>query len=298
MDKLVLRLDITKERTDMITIQNLTKKYEDLTVLEEINLEIRDGEIYGLVGISGVGKSTLLGCLNGLESYSQGSICIDGVYVERLRGKALREFRKRIGIIFQSFSLISRKNVYQNIAFPMECWGYSKEQIDRQVRAFAEVVGIQDKLDERPDNLSGGQKQRVAIARALVMEPKYILCDECTSALDPGTTNAILALLKSIHEKLGITIIIVTHEMAVIQKICQRIAILENGRIIENGWVKEIFRKQPQALLNLTGEKKKPDTQSLQNLLELQDVDLEKVMNYCKENNIEYQEVKREDIIC
>jgi len=150
----------------MITVQNLTKKYKDLIVLEGVNLEIQDGEIYGLAGISGVGKSTFLGCLNGLEHYTKGSICVDGICVEHLKGRELREFRKNIGMIFQNFPLISRKTVHQNIAFPMECWGCGKEETGRRVKELAALVGIEDKLSERPDNLSGGQKQRAAIARA------------------------------------------------------------------------------------------------------------------------------------
>lgn len=280
----------------MITVRNLTKKYRELTVLDDINMEIADGEIYGIVGVSGVGKSTLLGCLNGLENYSQGSICIDAVCVEQLNGKGLREFRRNIGMIFQNFSLISRKTIYQNIAFPMECWGYSKQEIDYKVRELAGLVEIQDKLMERPDNLSGGQKQRVAIARALMLEPKYIFCDECTSALDPKTTNAILKLLKSIHEKLGITIVMVTHEMSVIQKICQKIAILEDGRIARIGPVEKIFWEQPDALLNLTGEERRLHLEPDKHLLEVAEEDMEKLKEFMQENDVEYRELRKEDV--
>lgn len=251
----------------MITIRNLTKEYKDLKVLDNLNLEIADGEIYGLAGMSGAGKSTLLGCLNGLDSYSSGSICIDGVEVGRLKGKELREFRRSIGMIFQNFSLIGRKTVYQNIAFPMECWGYKKEQTDRKVRELAALTGIADKLQARPGELSGGQKQRVAVARALTLNPQYILCDECTSALDPGTTNSILDLLSRIHQKLGITIIIVTHEMNVIKKVCQKMAILEEGRIVEAGPVERVFLEQPEALLHLLGEDKKQSVSEFANRL-------------------------------
>lgn len=281
----------------MITVSNLTKKYRDLTVLNNINLHIADGEIYGIVGISGVGKSTLLGCLNGLESYTQGTISIDGTQVEHLSGKKLREFRKNIGMIFQNFSLISRKTVYQNIAFPMECWGYPHSEIDRRVRELAGLVEIEDKLQERPGNLSGGQKQRVAIARALMLEPKYILCDECTSSLDPRTTNSILKLLQNIHHKLDITIIMVTHEMSVIKKICQKIAILEDGHIVENGTVDQIFREQPEALLNLTGEERRQESASDTCLLEISKEDVHNLKAYMQANHVKYRE-RKEDTIC
>jgi len=281
----------------MITVSNLTKKYQDLTVLDNINLHIADGEIYGIVGISGVGKSTLLGCLNGLESYTQGTVCIDGTQVEHLSGKKLREFRKNIGMIFQNFSLINRKTVYQNIAFPMECWGYPRQEIDRRVRELAGLVEIEDKLQERPNNLSGGQKQRVAIARALMLEPSYILCDECTSSLDPRTTNSILKLLQDIHQKLDITIIMVTHEMSVIKKICQKIAILEGGHVVVNGPVDQIFREQPKALLNLTGEERRQGAASNSCLLEVAEEDIEKLKAHMQANHFKYR-VRKEDIIC
>jgi len=287
-----------QEGNKLITVKNLTKKYKELTVLNNISLEIGDGEIYGIVGVSGVGKSTLLGCLNGLETYSQGTVCVDGTYVEKLKGRELREFRKNMGMIFQSFSLIGRKTVYQNIAFPMECWGYQRNEIDRRVRELAGLVGIEDKLPERPDNLSGGQKQRVAIARALMLEPKYILCDECTSALDPRTTNSILNLLRDICEKLGITIILVTHEMSVIKRICQKIAILEGGRIAESGSVRQIFSEQPEALLNLTGEERRQEILSCSCLLEVKETDLKKIQMLMQENNLDYRERKKEEIIC
>lgn len=279
----------------MITIRNLTKRYQNLTVLNQVNLDISDGDIYGLVGVSGVGKSTLLGCLNGLEKFQQGSICIDDVKVEQLKGASLRAFRKNMGMVFQNFSLIGRKNVYHNIAFPMQCWGYGKKETDQRVREMARLVGIDDKLEERPANLSGGQKQRVAIARALMLKPKYILCDECTSALDPRTTNSILNLLKSIHKELDITIIVVTHEMSVIRKICQKIAILEEGRIVEHGLVADIFRNQPEALLNLTGARRSKDDERF---LEINREDIDRVTAYLKEQKVSYREVRKEEIEC
>lgn len=282
----------------MIRIKNLTKKYKDFTVFEGVTLDIQDGEIYGLVGVSGVGKSTLLGCLNGLETFAEGSIQIDDICVEQLNWKELREFRKNVGMIFQNFSLISRKTVFQNIAFPMECWGYDKKKIHENVLRLAKLVQIEDKLTARPGSLSGGQKQRVAIARALALNPKYILCDECTSALDPKTTNSILELLKSINKEFGITIVVVTHEMSVIKRICQKIAIMEDGNIVESGSVEQIFRDQPQGLLNLTGEEKKQDMGGQQTLLEIDEEELEGVTVYLKEQNIRYKKVKKKDILC
>lgn len=203
----------------MIVIKDLQKSFGDLKVLDDINLEIEDGEIYGLVGRSGAGKSTLLRCINGLEDYSCGSIKVDGVEVKDLTRKELKNYRKGVSMIFQHFPMMSRKTVYENIAFPMRCWKYDRKEIDKKVRELAELVGIADKLKERPGNLSGGQKQRVAIARALSMNPKVLLSDEATSALDPVTTRAILRLLRDINEKLGITIIIVTHQMSVIKEV-------------------------------------------------------------------------------
>ncbi|MGC4018137.1 MAG: ATP-binding cassette domain-containing protein [Muricomes sp.] len=282
----------------MITVRNLTKKYKDLIVLDDLNLEIEDGQIFGLVGVSGVGKSTLLGCLNGLESYCEGSISVDGTCVEELRGKDLREFRKNMGMIFQNFSLIGRKTIYQNIAFPMECWGYNKSDTDKRVRELAHLVGIEDKLDSRPHQLSGGQKQRAAIARALTLEPRYILCDECTSSLDPATTGHILDLLESINEKLGITVIMVTHEMTVIKRICRNIAILEAGRIVETGKVSELFKNPPDALLSLLGKGEESSDLQSRNMLEISDESLEQVTKYLDEHHIEYRRTKGGDFLC
>lgn len=238
----------------MIIVKNLNKKYNDLQVLNNIHLEIEDGEIFGFVGKSGVGKSTLLDCINGLTTYDSGSIEIDGVFVEKLNNKELRQLRKNIGMIFQNFSLVNRKTVFQNIALPMECWGFDKQEIQKRVLKYAELVGLSDKLSSRPDQLSGGQKQRVAIARALTMEPKYILCDECTSALDPKTTKSILTLLENIRNEMGITIIVVTHEMNVVQQLCDRMAVIEKGKISEIGKVTDVFQNKSSALIDLLGE--------------------------------------------
>lgn len=238
----------------MIVIKALQKSFNDLRVLEDIDLTIEDGEIYGLVGKSGAGKSTLLRCINGLEKYSIGSIQVNGVEVKDLNRKELRVFRKDVSMIFQHFPMLSRKSVYENIAFPMRCWKYDKDTIEKKVKELAELVGITDKLNERPRNLSGGQKQRVAIARALTMEPKILLCDEATSALDPVTTRSILKLLRDINEKLGITIIVVTHQMSVIKDICQKVTLLESGRLVVSGEVEQLFMNQPEELKTFLGE--------------------------------------------
>ncbi len=249
----------------MIEIKNLKKLWEDdgSSVLEGINLTIEDGDIYALVGRSGAGKSTLLRCINGLTSYQEGSLKVDGCEIKDLKDKELREFRRHVGMIFQQFSLLERETVYKNVALPMQCWKYPKDQIDKKVRELLELVGLGDKMNAKPRNLSGGQKQRVAVARALTMDPKILLCDEATSALDPKTTNSILDLLMEINQKLGITVIIVTHQMEVVRKACNKACILENGKIADEGSVKEIFIKQPQSLRRLLGEEeeeKLPDT--------------------------------------
>ena len=238
----------------MIEIKNLKKLWEDdgSSVLEGINLTIEDGDIYALVGRSGAGKSTLLRCINGLTSYQEGSLKVDGCEIKDLKDKELREFRRHVGMIFQQFSLLERETVYKNVALPMQCWKYPKDQIDKKVRELLELVGLGDKMNAKPRNLSGGQKQRVAVARALTM---------ATSALDPKTTNSILDLLMEINQKLGITVIIVTHQMEVVRKACNKACILENGKIADEGTVKEIFIKQPQSLKRLLGEEtvKLPD---------------------------------------
>lgn len=238
----------------MIKIKKLNKSYGQNKILEDINITVNEGEIYGFIGSSGVGKSTLLDCINGLEEYQTGSITVGDVKVEDLCEEDLRKLRKNMGMIFQNFSLLKRKNVYKNIALPMECWGYSKEEIDKKVKSLASLVGLTDKLYIRPDKLSGGQQQRVAIARALALEPKYLLCDECTSALDPRTTLSILELLKDINKNLGITIIMVTHEMKVVKNICDRVAILVDGKVAEQGYVEELFANKSDALKKLLGE--------------------------------------------
>ncbi len=237
----------------MIKIRNLKKQFDGLEVLKDINITIQDGEIYGLVGRSGAGKSTLLRCINGLVSYDAGSLKVDDVEINCLNKQQSREFRRNIGMIFQHFALLERRNVYDNIALPMKCWGYSKKQIDKRVMELLDLVNITDKVKARPRELSGGQKQRVAIARALAMEPKILLCDEATSALDPNTTQSILKLLREINQKLGITMVVVTHQMSVVKDLCDKISILEHGGLAVTGLVEDVFMDQPPALDSLLG---------------------------------------------
>ena len=239
----------------MIKINNAHKSFNGVEVLKDITLEIKKGEVFGLVGHSGAGKSTLLRCINGLESYDKGSILVNEYEeVKALSNKSVRSFRKNLGMIFQHFSLLERRNVYDNVALPLECWGYSKADIDKRVSELLELVGLSDKKKSKPRELSGGQKQRVAIARALALNPNILLCDEATSALDPNTTKSILALLRDINEKLGITIIIVTHQMEVVKEICQRVAIMEGGQVIAVGKTEDLFLKNSKALKSLIGE--------------------------------------------
>ena len=239
----------------MIKINNLYKSFNDIEVLKDIILEIKKGEVFGLVGHSGAGKSTLLRCINGLETYDNGRIIVNEYEeVKELGNKSVRSFRKNLGMIFQHFSLLERRNVYDNVALPLECWGYSKDEIDKRVSELLELVGLADKKKSKPRQLSGGQKQRVAIARALALNPDILLCDEATSALDPNTTKSILALLRDINEKLGITIIIVTHQMEVVKEICQRVAIMEGGQVIAVGKTEDLFLKNSKALKTLIGE--------------------------------------------
>lgn len=238
----------------MIEIQGLSKQFGENVVLEDINLRIEDGDIYGLVGASGAGKSTVLRCMNGLIPYTSGSIRVDGKEVKDLVDKDLRDLQKDMAMIFQNFNLMSRKTVYENIAFPMRCWKYPKDEIDKTVRELAETVGIESKLKEKPISLSGGQKQRVAIARALAMNPKILLSDESTSALDPKTTQSILELLKRINVERNITIAVVSHQMEVIRSVCNNMSLLEDGRIVATGSVKELFFRNPHELNAFLGE--------------------------------------------
>lgn len=238
----------------MIKIENVKKSFGNNEVLKGISIEIEEGQIYGLIGHSGAGKSTLLRCINGLETYDEGSVNVMGQEVSNLSKKELREFRKNLGMIFQSFNLLERKNVYENIALPMEVWGISKEDINKKVEELVKLVGLQDKLQSKPRELSGGQKQRVAIARALALDPKVLLCDEATSALDPKITKDILGLLSKINKELGITIVVVTHQMEVVKEICERVALIEGGELKAEGKAEELFLRPELSLKKFLGE--------------------------------------------
>lgn len=274
----------------MIEVKNLRKNFGPLDVLKDINLEIQDGEIYGLVGKSGAGKSTLLRCVNGLESYSAGSLKVNGVEVKDLDKNGLRMLRKDIGMIFQQFPMMTRKTVFENIAFPMKCWKYNKTEIKSRVEELAEIVGIADKLKEKPTTLSGGQKQRVAIARALSMNPKILLSDEATSALDP-TTKAILNLLFEINQRLGITILVVTHQMEVVRQICGRMSLLENGEMTLSGEVDKLFLSGSSMLRQFLGEETAAPQQGVNLRIMLLDDDHSRKMlsRIARELEVEYK---------
>ncbi|NLZ54902.1 MAG: methionine ABC transporter ATP-binding protein [Thermoanaerobacteraceae bacterium] len=229
----------------MIYIKDLTKIYYsdsgDVKALEDVNLHIKQGEIYGVIGLSGAGKSTLLRCINMLETPTSGTIEIDGVDMTKLSPYELKEYRKKMGMIFQHFNLLSSRTVWGNIAFPLEIAGLDKQTIKEKVDNLLELVALTDKANSFPSQLSGGQKQRVGIARALANDPKVLLCDEATSALDPQTTLSILNLLKDINTKLGLTIVLITHEMNVIKHICHSVAVIEKSKVVEQGSVLEVF---------------------------------------------------------
>ncbi|TLP38280.1 methionine ABC transporter ATP-binding protein [Arcobacter arenosus] len=238
----------------MINIKNLNKYYGKTKVLDDISIDIKKGEIFAIVGHSGAGKSTLLRCINGLEEYSDGSLKVNNREIKSLNKKELKEFRKNIGMIFQHFSLIQRKTVYENVTLPMQLWGYDKSSIDKKVKELLTLVGLEQKFNSYPKELSGGQKQRVAIARALTLEPDILLSDEATSALDPNTTTSILNLLKQINEKLNITIVLVTHEMDVVKQIAQKALLLEHGNIIGFDDTEELFLKPDKKMKHFLGE--------------------------------------------
>ena len=238
----------------MIKIIGLEKKYGEHTVLKDIHMNITKGTIYGIAGKSGVGKSTLLRCINGLETYDKGQIIVDEKDLNTLTPKEMKVLKSNMGMVFQQFVLLNRATVYDNIALPMRSWKKSSTEIDKKIKELVELVGIADKLYEKPPRLSGGQKQRVAIARALSLNPSVLLCDEATSALDPNTAKSIIHLLNEINDELKITIIMVTHQMSVVKSACKEMAIMEDGRVAVTGTVKEIFMAQPDALSRLIGK--------------------------------------------
>jgi len=238
----------------MINIKNLNKYYNTTKVLNNITIDINKGDIFAIVGHSGAGKSTLMRCINGLEEYKDGSLQVNGKEIKDLSKDDLRAFRKNIGMIFQHFSLIQRKTVFENIALPMEVWKYPQEKITKKVNELLDLVGLKEKIHSYPSELSGGQKQRVAIARALTLDPDILLSDEATSALDPNTTTSILNLLKTINQKLNITIVLVTHEMEVVKQIAQRALLLEHGNIIGCDTTEELFLKPDDKMKKFLGE--------------------------------------------
>lgn len=231
--------------TPLIQIKDLGKEYisqgNTVTALSGINININKGDIYGIIGMSGAGKSTLVRCINYLEKPTKGTVIIGNEDLSVLNDKKLRNVRQEIGMIFQQFNLLMQRTVEDNICFPLEISGINKKEGRKRAEELLEIVGLLDKRKAYPSQLSGGQKQRVAIARALATNPKILLCDEATSALDPTTTRSILSLLKDINKKLGITIIIITHEMSVVEEICDYVAIIDNGYLAEEGLVESVF---------------------------------------------------------
>ena len=229
----------------MISIEGLSKTFRtaDGTVeaLKNVSLTVNDGDIYGIIGMSGAGKSTLVRCINLLERPTEGTIRIDGQDLCALTENELRSVRREISMIFQNFNLLAQRTCLRNICFPLELAGVKKKDAEARAHELLSLVGLPDKADSYPSQLSGGQKQRVAIARALATDPKVLLCDEATSALDPKTTHDILQLLRDLHSKLGLTMIIITHQMSVVEEICSKVAILDNGSVVEEGPVETVF---------------------------------------------------------
>jgi len=231
----------------IIELIGLGKVYDNKNVmvraLENINLTIYEGEIFGIIGLSGAGKSTLVRCINYLERPTEGKVIFNGIDLSTVSEKELLKIRQSMGMIFQQFNLLMQRTALQNICFPMEIAGVPKKEAKKRAYELLEIVGLGDKAKAYPAQLSGGQKQRIAIARALATNPKVLLCDEATSALDPTTTRSILNLLKEINQKMGITIVVITHEMSVIEEICNRVAIVDQSHIAEIGTVEEVFMK-------------------------------------------------------
>ena len=240
----------------MIEIQNLSKNFDtsygSVAALKNVSITINDGDIFGIIGMSGAGKSTLVRTINMLERPSDGKVIIDGVDIGSLSDKELRKIRRNTTMIFQGFNLLMQRNCLKNICFPLELAGVPKAEAKKRALELLDMVGLADKAKVYPAQLSGGQQQRIAIARALATNPKVLLCDEATSALDPNTTNSILELIRDINKRLGITVIIITHQMSVVESVCNKVAILENGVVVEQGIVEDIFsRPKSQAAKNL-----------------------------------------------
>ena len=235
----------------MIEIKHLSKTFQmkdgAVNALNDINLTIPDGSIYGIIGMSGAGKSTLVRCINLLERPTEGSVVIDGTAMESLTPAQLRARRREITMIFQQFNLLMQRSCLKNICFPMELAGVKKADAEKRARELLEMVGLPDKANAYPAQLSGGQKQRIAIARALATDPKVLLCDEATSALDPNTTHSILTLIKDINQKLGITVVVITHQMSVVEEICRHVVIMDGGTVAEEGDVASVFARPQSA---------------------------------------------------
>jgi len=236
----------------VIELKNLYKSYTTkagkVEAVKDVTLKINKGDIYGIIGFSGAGKSTLVRCINLLEKPNKGQVIIDGKNLVTLSNKELRKERKKIGMIFQHFNLMKSRTVFENIAYPLRGSGLSKEEIRGKVLSLLKLVELEDKESAYPSQLSGGQKQRVGIARALANDPKVLLCDEATSALDPQTTKSILRLLKEVNKKLNLTIVVITHEMHVVKEICTRVAVMEKGRIVEEGNIFKVFSEPKQEI--------------------------------------------------
>ena len=231
----------------MIELRNICKTYKnkkgEFTALNDVSLTVNDGEIFGIIGLSGAGKSTLVRCINYLEKPTSGQVIIDCSEVGSLKKKELLKLRRNIGMIFQGFNLLEQRTVLKNICFPLEIAGVPKAEARQKARELLKLVGLSDKETSYPSQLSGGQKQRVAIARALASDPKYLLCDEATSALDPDTTRSILELIREINRRLGVTVVVITHDMKVIDRICDRVAVMDNSVVTEVGAVTEVFSR-------------------------------------------------------
>ena len=256
----------------MIELQGLSKTFHTangtVEALQDINITINDGEIFGIIGLSGAGKSTLVRCINLLERPTSGKVIIDGKNLTDMPQRELLNMRRSISMIFQGFNLLEQRNVLKNVCFPLEISGWKSQDAKARAEELLKIVGLSDRKNAYPSQLSGGQKQRVAIARALATKPKYLLCDEATSALDPNTTRSILELLRTINDTMGVTIVVITHEMKVIDQICDRVAVIDNSRIAELGKVSDVFTNprsdiarelilpQDRAALDTTGGKK------------------------------------------
>ena len=255
----------------MIRLENVSKTFTDsnkeVHAVNNVSLTINDGDIFGIIGFSGAGKSTLVRCINLLEKPTEGKVFVDDAEITALSGKELRKARKKIGMIFQHFNLMPSRTIFGNVAYPLRGSGLSKEEIKEKVHHLLELVGISEKENAFPSQLSGGQKQRVAIARALANDPNILLCDEATSALDPQTTKSILKLLQQLNQTLGITVVVITQEMAVVKELCNRVAVMDHGDVVEEGEVFHVFAS-PKEPLTRSFIKTTSNLQKIEELIE------------------------------